>query len=667
MAPNAENQYIHTSLPSPRTIRVILLEPSPLLTSPLFCALAPRSLDDFVDDKGDYTALSYSWDAQTPSCPVICDGKKLLVTPNCAAALRRLRHATDVQILWIDGICINQTDEGLEERSGQVALMGEVYKAAKVVIVWIGESDAAMERAFTTIEGIVKPLVVEHLDRNGSGNVDLDKIREGRRKVQRELREGVQRIASQVTTASQDPIGPLFERSWFFRMWTLQEVTLAHLDRVGLRCGDLTMPWGQLVIATDALKTGKYRWGRWDEAISMIKQFTVYLMAKRYVGAKEILDDNEGRLHNSPLAFHLLVRARDKLSGDPKDKVFALYGILQELEVPFPAPDYEKSIEEVYREAVIASINYDKNLYVLYHAPSDHRRDGLASWVPDWSDRGWDEGDSRYGVLRDRFAACASADARWTFSTDQKHLVLRGKIVDTIIFRGQPLPGLDSMSLPNRVPAQEVPGSQQAALQRLVHPFSVFKDWYEISQFSDYPTGESSKDALQRTVGNDNPQVNADAQKGGAFEAWYKLLAADDLEITEIAVRRAQPGISLPALPRDREISLRAFMNRISESLRIFTALQSGGMNFHTTAMAFSQKKCFFYTDGRYFGTVADPLPTPMEPMDKIAVVAGLEMPLVVRSVEGGYRLICHAYVHGIMHGEAWPENEADLEDIVLL
>lgn len=35
--------------------------------------------------------------------------------------------------------------------------------------------------------------------------------------------------------------------------------------------------------------------------------------------------------------------------------------------------------------------------------------------------------------------------------------------------------------------------------------------------------------------------------------------------------------------------------------------------------------------------------------------------------VGGGYRLLTHIYVHGIMHGEAWPEDETELEELVLV
>ena len=64
---------------------------------------------------------------------------------------------------------------------------------------------------------------------------------------------------------------------------------------------------------------------------------------------------------------------------------------------------------------------------------------------------------------------------------------------------------------------------------------------------------------------------------------------------------------------------------------------------------------------------MADPLPTPAKAGDAIAIVAGLEMPLLLRPVEGGYRLLAHVYVHGIMYGEAWPKGKEELDEIVLV
>jgi hypothetical protein len=454
-------------------------------------------------------------------------------------------------------------------------------------------------------------------------------------------------------------------------MWTIQEVTLSQVDKIELHCGTIVLPWKYILLAIDGLRTAKYRWGRWGEAMKLLLQLTIYLISKRYTDAKEVLDDNPGDIHNDPLAFSILINAREKNSTDPKDKIFALHGVFKELEVPFPAPDYRKTVEQIFRESVIATINYDKNLYCLYHAPSDHRRAGLASWVPDWSDAGWAESDPRYGLLRDRFAACGPANAKWRFSDNQKQLILTAKIVDTLIYRTNPLLIAEDIwrsSIDGTLLQQLQGPGRQNFMQFYYSTYSILKTWIEVSQWSDCHNGESSKEALQRTLVSDNPACNADASRGGAFEHWYNVMTAGDLEITEIALTKSQPRRLLPTAPAERDAFLRACMAQIPEFQRSFTAMQSGpGLSFHFRAVAFSQKKCFFYTEKGHLGTVADPLPTPAEAGDVIAVVAGLEMPLLLRPVESGYRLIAHVYVHGIMFGEAWPEQEGELEEIALI
>lgn len=483
---------------------------------------------------------------------------------------------------------------------------------------------------------------------------------------------------------SEDPFGPLFNRSWFHRMWTVQEVTLSWLDRIVLRCGNIQVPWPYLVVTTDALQAAKYQWGRWKEAMSLQNQLTLYLSGRRYKGVKALLDDNPGDIHNDPLVFSIFINARRKKSTDPRDKIFALCSLFTELEIPFPAPDYSRPVEDIYREAVISCINYDKNLYILHHAPSDRRRSGLSSWVPDLAEEGWGEADSRYGMIRGRFAASKRCSAKWSFSEDGLGLVLVGKIVDTIIFRADPMPSLNSIGgeLVFRVRSAEASGEKlkygdpdsetMAEYLRLTHRgYSVLKSWAEISQWSEYPTGESTKEALQRTLVNDFPRANEDAAKDNSFDNWYNIMNLEELEITARAIQRTGAGRSIPSQPWEREIFLRQMMKRVpQEQLVAFAlgaALGGTGYHFHSRAMAILQNKCFFFTEHCYFGTAADPLPVSIEPGDRIAIIQGLDIPLALRPVEGGYRLLTHVYVHGIMYGEAWPQSEDNLEEIILL
>ena len=59
----------------------------------------------------EWDALSYAWEQQTPSKPVLIDGKQLDVTNNVESALRHLRDRNTAMFIWIDSACINQDDE----------------------------------------------------------------------------------------------------------------------------------------------------------------------------------------------------------------------------------------------------------------------------------------------------------------------------------------------------------------------------------------------------------------------------------------------------------------------------------------------------------------------------------------------------------------------------
>lgn len=75
-----------------------------------------------------YEALSYTWaddNNDASLCQRIFIGlgnKALPITRNCHQALSRLRRRTGSLLIWVDAVCINQSDLG--ERSEQVAMIG---------------------------------------------------------------------------------------------------------------------------------------------------------------------------------------------------------------------------------------------------------------------------------------------------------------------------------------------------------------------------------------------------------------------------------------------------------------------------------------------------------------------------------------------------------------
>lgn len=68
------------------------------------------------------------------------------VTQNLFEGLRRLREQSEIRILCIDAVCIDQSNS--EEQSQQVASMARIFQQASEVLLWLGEGETeSMDRA----------------------------------------------------------------------------------------------------------------------------------------------------------------------------------------------------------------------------------------------------------------------------------------------------------------------------------------------------------------------------------------------------------------------------------------------------------------------------------------------------------------------------------------
>lgn len=70
----------------------------------------------------DFEALSYTWGDATASPSINIDGQFFPVRQNLLDALLALRHKEKTRYLWIDAICIDQTNDS--EKSQEVRRMG---------------------------------------------------------------------------------------------------------------------------------------------------------------------------------------------------------------------------------------------------------------------------------------------------------------------------------------------------------------------------------------------------------------------------------------------------------------------------------------------------------------------------------------------------------------
>ncbi|KAF2247117.1 HET-domain-containing protein [Trematosphaeria pertusa] len=92
-----------------------------------------------LDEKPNFTALSYVWGDPKDRRVILVDGFPISVTRNLYDAMMVLRPANAPITIWIDALCINQADD--EEKSWQVGLMAEIYGHSSKVVAWLGPAD----------------------------------------------------------------------------------------------------------------------------------------------------------------------------------------------------------------------------------------------------------------------------------------------------------------------------------------------------------------------------------------------------------------------------------------------------------------------------------------------------------------------------------------------
>ena len=101
----------------------------------------------------EYDALSYTWGTQQELVDINLNGRHFPIGPNLLSALRQLQsHArgnSKRRKLWIDAICIDQSDN--DDKSRQVMRMKDIYADAEQVLILIGEPDNLSELAFDTL------------------------------------------------------------------------------------------------------------------------------------------------------------------------------------------------------------------------------------------------------------------------------------------------------------------------------------------------------------------------------------------------------------------------------------------------------------------------------------------------------------------------------------
>jgi hypothetical protein len=310
-----------------------------------------------------YFALSYAWGSVIRDCPLCVDGKGLFISSNLLHGLNELECISQFanKWFWVDQICINQED--VKERSHQVKLMSRIYRNAQSTVVWLGCSDGPKDEGFNLARQIYDL------------KATLDEPRAivpGRRiRYEDELQEhGLPCL----NNSTWDQLEVILSSDWFSRLWVIQEAFLSQKDPMvvySFGYGRLrSLVWTGAWIGRNIFPERAKAFIETDKQIQCIHSMAIL------ASGADCFDFTSAVLAS---------RAQDV--SDPKDRIYALYGITRLLEddKQWPKaliPNYEKPVEQIYREIATYYLASMGDLSLLSLVNLSNSRDSALSWVP---------------------------------------------------------------------------------------------------------------------------------------------------------------------------------------------------------------------------------------------------------------------------------------------
>ncbi|KAF1969679.1 HET-domain-containing protein [Bimuria novae-zelandiae CBS 107.79] len=389
-------QYIYAPFQPPINLRLLELRPGHR-SSPIECELFNTSLEETPS----YEALSYHWGNVNDTTEIVCNGRDFPITSNLRAALLDLRQPDRKRALWIDALCINQRD--YSERNQQLQLMHQIYRRANKVLIWTGENTETVALVQSLFEQL-RTLRARFGDLVYFNPSSLSSL-------------GLPPESSNTWSA----LRYFFRRAWFQRAWVIQEA--ANASTLAVKSGSIDLEWEDMVFTARCVAESPM-FAATDTA-SICRHLS-------FIDDCRLAQRNPSKGQFSLL--NLLHQSRQCGATDLRDKIYGLYPLVDD-QATLPKPDYEKSIQTVYKETAAHLITSTGKLDVLSFAGAARhpltRSLKLPSWVPDW--HAYDKAIPMIGsaqLIAETGPNQAPTDIQ--FSNDLDHLVLEGAVIDSI-------------------------------------------------------------------------------------------------------------------------------------------------------------------------------------------------------------------------------------------
>jgi hypothetical protein len=361
--------------------------------------------------------------------------------------------------------------------------------------------------------------------------------------------------------------------------------------------------------------------------------------------------------HNRPLQFRALSQERKRTqegkpmklqtmlyiyrgfqATDERDRVFAMLGLASDAELLGIRPDYDLSVDQLYRNTADRMLRLDRFL-ALFSIPKSVTGPSTPdwpSWVPDWRLIPGCPPLVTYDIDvngMSYFSCQATPITEENTLLIECHGSLRGingYVFDRVVEVGR-------ASCPN----SELPIRQ--SLVAGPRDSAVFTEWLRIA--SHIPgkryarTGESYFDVFRQIMvaGKpiDDPTLKQD------FKNWWSVARYGRIVLTSSALSILEP------------ISVLAAFYLTLANMRFLKDADKSFIRLRSKMMATAHRR-FFRTAESYLGLG----PHTMQTGDQIILCKGARVPFVLRPKGSEWELVGDCWVHSIMQGEAFHEDK---------
>ncbi|KXT18075.1 hypothetical protein AC579_4533 [Pseudocercospora musae] len=368
----------------------------------LQCRLVHKKLQS--ENKPKYATISYTWNPKNritygkydvASKHIILDGFRTRV-PDKAATILRLMFAHHRRRVWIDAICINQSDAA--EKADQVQLMGDIYCCANEVAIILGPPSDLTDHFIDSLYDQASAL--EECERSPYKlNAGYDAMR---------------------------------ENIYWTRAWTLQEISLAA--SANIFCGSRVVDFQTYYHFRERVEMDVR-----SKAFAVADKTAVRFLADLVKGDWRFTTDiAEERyqtgliMKGSEVGFLELMR-RTRLWHNclvPRDKLYSRLALAYDARTLVPSVDYKSSTESVFKSFAARCILLTESLEVITF--TNKTKMALPTWVPDWSSPSQDW-RSRKIALGEAIRTLPWADKPdLRVSVNDTTLAIRGMVLETI-------------------------------------------------------------------------------------------------------------------------------------------------------------------------------------------------------------------------------------------